>query len=144
MSDLNVMTGSEAQRRAVTTMVRAVGGRTVMLRMPAGAVAGVDAEQLGLATPGFQDLVLGPVVWRKADTASAAGVETRELLVSADAVMALVGSLGYGSAAVLFADAYGVLVDGALLAIESADSAEMFGVTYLYRVKLRVAKAQSV
>ena len=144
MSDLSVMTGSEAQRRAATTMVRAVGGRDVMLRMPASTVAGSDAEQLGLATPGFQDLVLGPVVWRRADTRGAVGAETRELLVSADAVEVLVGSLGYGSAAVLFADAYGVLVDGALLWIESADSAEMFGVTYLYRVKLRVAQAQVV
>ena len=40
-----------------------------------------------------------------------------ELLVSATVVSKAVGSLGYGSAAVLFRDAFGVLVDEALLEV---------------------------
>ena len=62
-----------------------------------------------------------------------------ELLVSASAVHALVGSLDYNSAAVLFSVAAGVLVDGALMEITSAVSAEAFGEVYLYRLGLRGA-----
>ena len=42
-------------------------------------------------------------------------------MVSATAVKGLVGSLGYSAASVLFARAFGVLVDGVLMEVESAD-----------------------
>ena len=42
-----------------------------------------------------------------------------ELLVSASAVNGIVGSLGYSAADVLFATAYGVLVDDVLLEVVS-------------------------
>ena len=45
-----------------------------------------------------------------------------ELLVSASAVSGIVGSLGYSAADVLFARAYGVLVDDALLEVVSVTS----------------------
>ncbi len=41
------------------------------------------------------------------------------------------------SAAVLFRDAFGVLVDEALLEVESATWSEVDGVPYLYRLLLR-------
>jgi hypothetical protein len=133
--------------RAADTLLRGVGGRKVLLRMPAPAVAGNDGEQLGVATPGFQDLPLWPVVFRRVratmtpatalEVGAAAGKATQfELLLSATAVSGLVASLGYASGAVLFQDAFGVLVDAALLEVESATWSEVDGVPYLYRLLL--------
>ncbi len=98
------------------------GGRAVLLRMPAPASAGDATEQLGLAVPEFQDVELAPVVFRKARASATEGkAAKREMMVSASAVNALVGSLGYSAASVLFATAFGVLVDGVLMEVVSAD-----------------------
>lgn len=127
--------------RAADVLLRIAGGRTVLLRMPAPASAGDATEQLGLAVPAFQDVELGPVVFRKAHQAATAEVAVGkvarwELMVSATAVRALVGSLGYSAASVLFATAFGVLVDGVLLRVESATESELFGRPYVYRLVL--------
>ncbi len=132
-----------AALRVADVLLRAVGGRTVMLRMPAPAVPADVTEQLGIATPAFQDLPLAPVVYRKARATVAAGKATRwELLVSASAVMTLVGSLAYASASVLFANAFGVLSDDELLEIVSATEEQVFGQPYVYRLVLRAPLAQ--
>jgi hypothetical protein len=124
--------------RVADAMLRAVGGRTLMLRMPAPAVAADVTEQLGIATPAFQDLPLAPVVYRKARARVADGKAAHwELLVSATVVQQLVGSLAYDSASVLFADAYGILSDEDLLEIESATAEQVFGRPYVYRLVLR-------
>ena len=68
----------------------------------------------------------------------------RVLLVSASAVEALVGSLGYSAAAVLFAEAFGVLVDGVLMTVESATESEIGGAPYVYRLMLRAPVAAAV
>jgi len=139
---------SGAQSRIADTLLRSVGGRTVLLHVPSPAVPGDTGEQVGLALPLFQDVPIGPAVFRKVKPRTAAGQTERppqyELLVSASAVAALVGSLAYRSADVLFAQACGVLVDGALLAITSVASAEAFGAVYLYRLGLRAAVADLV
>ncbi len=100
----------------------------MLLRLPAPASAGDTTEQLGLAVPAFQDVELGPVVFRKARATMADGKAAKsELMVSATAVNALVGSLGYSAANVLFATAFGVLVDEVLMEIESATESEVGG-----------------
>jgi hypothetical protein len=129
MADLLV--NALAVRRAADVLLRGVGGRAVMLRMPAPASAGDVTEQLGLAVPQFQDVELAPVVLQRG---SAAG---REMLVSANAVNALVGSMGYSAASVLFADAFGVLVDEVLMEVESVAETEVSGAAYIYRLMLR-------
>ena len=126
-------------------MLRGVGGRSVMLRMPAPASAGDVTEQLGLATPQFQDVELAPVVFRSARAKVAEGKATRwELLVSGTAVHTLAGSLGYGAAETLFDAAFGVLIDGVLMTVESATAAEASGTPYLYRLVLRAPIAQVI
>jgi hypothetical protein len=111
--------------------------------MPANASAGDTTEQLGLATPEFQDAELAPVVFRKARQAAPAltvapDKATRwEVMVSSTAVQKLVGSLGYSAASVLFATAFGVLIDGVLMEVISATEAEVFGTPYVYRLVLR-------
>ena len=127
---------SGAGSRMADAMLRVVGGPAVMLRVPVAAVPGDDAEQLGQATPQFQDVALGPAVWRRPFT----GVDG-ELVVSATAVAAVVGSLEYDSAAVLFRTSAGVLVDGDLLEIVRAVGVEARGEVAVYRVAVRGAQA---
>jgi hypothetical protein len=143
MSDL--MSGTGAAARAADVLLRAMGGRTVMLRMPAPAVPADVTEQLGIATPMFQDLPLRPVVYRKARATVAEGKAAKwEMLVSASVIESLVGSLTYASASVLFAAAYGVLSDDELLEIDSATEEQVFGQPYVYRLVLRAPLEEMV
>jgi hypothetical protein len=129
--------------RAADVLLRAMGGRSVILRMPAPAVPADVTEQLGIAVPMFQDLPLAPVVFRKARAIVASGKAARwELVVSATAVATIVGSLAYASASVLFATAFGVLSDDELLEIESATEEQAFGRPYVYRLVLVAPLAQ--
>ena len=96
--------------RLAETALRNRGGCIALLRMPGLATSGDDAEQLGLATPVFQDEPIGPAVWRKA------GIDTA-LLVAAGAVDRLVGSTGSASAEAMFEAAAGVVVDGIFFTI---------------------------
>jgi len=143
MSDL--VSGTGAAARAADVLLRAMGGRTVMLRMPAPAVPADVTEQLGIATPMFQDLPLRPVVYRKARATVAEGKAAKwEMLVSASVIENLVGSLTYASASVLFAAAFGVLSDDELLEIVSATEEQVFGQPYVYRLVLRAPLEQMV
>jgi hypothetical protein len=137
MADL--LSGSAAAVRAADVLLRGAGGRAVLLRMPVQASAGDETEQLGLAVPTFQDVEMAPVVFRKSrqavTTQAAVGKVARwELMVSASAVDALVGSLGYSAASVLFATAFGVLIDGVLMTVESMTTSDAFGAPYVYRL----------
>lgn len=101
-----------------------------MLRMPAPAVAGDDAEQLGLSTPGFSDVEIAPALFRKI------GDET-VLVISASAVEKVTGTLQYDSADVLFATAAGVVVRGAAFAIERWTTAQAGGRSFAYYLTVR-------
>jgi hypothetical protein len=122
-------TGMAGAAAMADALMRSVGGRQVLLRVPAPAAAGDLGEQVGLAIPQFQDVELAPVVFRRS-----AG---HELLISGSTVAALLGSLQFGSAALLFQSAAGVVIDDVLFAVLSVASAEAFGAVYLYRVKLQ-------
>jgi hypothetical protein len=121
---------NDAAVRAADALLRANGGRAVLLRLPAPAPANNDGEQLGLATPLFQDVELAPTAFRTA-------AKTSTLLVSGSAVKAIVGSLKFNSAEVLFETAMGVLVDGVLYTILSSTAATADGKTYVYSLELR-------
>lgn len=120
----------DAAVRAADALLRATGGLAVMLRTPAPAVASNDGEQLGLATPQFQDVELAPAIFRKAES-------TTTLLVSGSAVQAVVGSLKFNSAEVLFETAVGVVLGGVLYTIMSNTAATSDGATYVYSLELR-------
>jgi hypothetical protein len=129
---------AEAARLALDTLLRNAHSRTVMLRLPAPAIAGDSAEQLGLATPLFQDIELSPAVFRKALASTTKdGRYQRELLLSATTVAALTGSHNFASADALFATAFGILIDDTLLSIVSAKEIEAGGVPCGYRLTLR-------
>lgn len=142
---------SAAAIRAADSLLNNAGGRTVLLRLPAPAVPADGGEQLGLAVPQFQDVALAPVVFRRLRpripvmAGASDGLKDRatitELLVSATAVEAAVGSAGMASADVLFQVAFGVVIDTALMEIESVTWSELGGSAYLYRLVLRTALA---
>lgn len=143
MADLIAATGATA--RLADTLLRAAGGRSVLLRTPAPATAGDIAEQLGLETPEFQDVELAPAVFRRAHANGAENRAARyELLVSVTAVQSLTASLGYAAADALFSAAFGILVDGVLLTIEAVTDSEANGAPYLYRLLLRAPIAEMV
>ncbi|MDE1176726.1 MAG: hypothetical protein PW789_08960 [Edaphobacter sp.] len=126
-----------AARRALDALLRTAHRRTVLLRLPAPA-APLDAEQLGLSTPLFQDVPLTPAIFRKTYTGAAEqGHATRELLLSATTVDALTGSHQFDSADALFASAFGVLVDQTLLSITAVDAVQAGGIACGYRLALR-------
>jgi hypothetical protein len=120
---------SDAAVRNADALLRANGGRAVLLRLPAPAVANSDGEQLGLATPLFQDVELAPATFRSAGKASI-------LLISGSAVKAVVGSLQFNSAEVLFETAAGIVVDGLLYTILSSTATTADGATYSYSLEL--------
>jgi hypothetical protein len=127
-----------ALRRAADALLSGSGSRSVMLRVPAPAIAGDPAEQLGLAVPQFQDVQLAPVAFRNAAAQAAEKkARRRELTVSATAVEALTGSQEFSSANALFASAFGILIDDALLTIATITELEAGGAVYAYRLSLR-------
>ena len=116
--------------RLTSTVLRTAGGRSVLLRLPAPAIAGIDAEQLGLATPQFQDVVMEPVAFRKA-------VSENRLLVSSHTIETLIGTLGYDAADALFETAAGIVVDGVLFTITNCIAYEAIGGPYCFCLTLR-------
>ena len=132
MADL--LTNREGAERAADALLRTNGGRAVLLRLPVAATAGDAAEELGLATPEFQDAEIAPAVFRKLGSSAT-------LLVSANAVEALVGSLAFDSADVLFAGAAGVVIDGVIYGIEQVVAEQAFGAVVQYALTLRAPLA---
>ena len=128
MADL-LLTGDGTIRLA-DAMLRAAGGRPVLLRMAAPAASGDDAEQLGLATPVFQDVELAPAAFHKANSVT-------KLVVSASAVSAVVGSLAYDSAEVLFERAVGVVIDDVLYEVAGSVAEQSMGEAYCYILTLK-------
>src|SRR5438105_7669632 len=152
----STLNATGAAARAADVLLRSLGGRSVMLRMPAPATPNDATEQLGLAQPAFQDAPLAPVVYRKARASvslntpgsprsrSDRGSTRYELLVSASAVQALVADLQSPSASILFADALGIFADGVLLQIVSASEEQVYAQPYVYRLILEAPQARAI
>lgn len=124
------LNSQEGIERLTSTVLRAAGGRSVLLRLPAPAAAGIDAEQLGLATPQFQDVVMEPVAFRKA-------VSENRMLVSSRTIEKIIGTLGYDAADALFETAAGVVVDDVLFTIVNCVAYEAVGGPYCFCLTLR-------
>lgn len=140
-----LLTATGAAARAADVLLRVAGGRSVLLRLPAPAFAADPAEQLGLATPQFQDVPLGPVVFRKARAITPPGKPARwELLASASVVTRLVGTQSYASASALFASAFGILCDDEFFEILAFTEEQVFGQPYVYRLGLRAPHSEIV
>ena len=124
-----LLQSSDGAIRLADAVMRSAGGRMVLLRLAAPAVPNADAEQLGLATPEYQDVALGPATFHKANSVI-------KLLISASAVHEVVGSLGFDSANVLFETAVGLFVDDLLYKITNSYSSQAMGMPYCYWLTL--------
>ena len=143
-TDTSVWSATASASRLADALLRAQGGSSVALRMPAVSADASDGAQLGLSTQGFQDLALSPAVFRKARATSKEGdAASYELLVSATAVSQVVGEMQLDSADALFAQAMAVVMGGKLFLIESVTSSVANGKAYLYRLLLRAGQPQA-
>jgi hypothetical protein len=127
MSETNGL--AAGAQRAAETALRNCGGGTVFLRLPAPAAAGDDGEQLGLATPAFNDLPLGPAVFTPTSTGGT-------LRLSLPSVRQAVQTLSAADAAALWESAAGVVLDGLLYVITSVRTDHAAGEPYLYTLTL--------
>lgn len=118
--------------RAAEAFLRALGGGSVLLRLPVGAPAGNN--DLGLASPLIEDVVLEPAVVRALPPGQDPGQTRIEVLLSSAAVQAQVERRGYESADALFAAALGVVHAGKLWHVASVASDTYTGSAYLYHV----------
>jgi hypothetical protein len=129
MADI-VLSEADGAMRAAATALRTNAGCVARLRVPGLAASGDATEELGLATPLFQELPLGPAAFSR--TASG----TR-LTVSAAAVLALVQTFACDSAETVFETAAGVLIEDELYLIANIASAESHGRPYSYTLTLQ-------
>ena len=120
----------EGAVRAALAALCGNGGFEVVIRLPGFAVSGSDAEQLGLGTPQFQDVPVGPAAWRRAGS-------NKALLLGSSTISSLMGSGGFASAESLFQTAVGVVVGGVLYAITRAEPLMVAGVPCAYRLNLQ-------
>ena len=140
----DVRLASDAARRVAESLLRGSGGRAVSLRVPAPVSEPTINEELGLASPEFQDIELSPVVFRKARAQGRSAGTFWELIISAISVGQVLGTVGDSDASALFAGAFGVLIDGTLMEIESMSASDMDGSPYVYRVVLRAPAAKEL
>ncbi len=120
----------EGAIRAAVASLYANGGFQVVLRLPGLAVSGSDAEQLGLGTPQFQDVPVGPAAWRKVG-------QDKALLLGASDVATLMGSERFPSAESLFQAAVGIVVGGMLYLITNNEPLLVAGIPCAYRLSLQ-------
>ena len=125
----SVWLDKSAPERAADAVLRAAGGRTVLLRLPANAGAG-DAEQLGLASPRMRDMPIGPAAFRKSGG-------TKTLLLSARGARMTLGAVGAGSTEAMFRSAEGIVVDGELYRIEDVVAMGSVGAPHCWALTLR-------
>ena len=115
---------NDAAARATDALLHA-NGVSVSLRIPVPATAGDDAEQLGLASPQFQDVALGRGIFRRMENA-------RVLLLSASAVDRACEASGAAAAEAMFGGAAGVLVGDELHSIAGWAALHCDGSVYGY------------
>jgi len=105
--------------RAADAMLKALGGETVSLLLPATAMAGDAAGQLGLVDPGVQEVVISPVVLREMTTGNLGPRRRVEFTLPASAVANQLASLGMGTSDDLFNAVIGLTYGSELFHIES-------------------------
>lgn len=120
--------------RAANAMLTALGGEQVSLLLPATAMAGDAAGQLGLVDPGVQEVVVTPVVARNLPTGHLGPARRMEFTLPASVIELQLPTLGMGSVNDLFNAALGLAYDGDLFHIEAVAPENFAGTAYFYVV----------
>jgi hypothetical protein len=120
--------------RAANAMLTALGGDQVSLLLPAAAMAGDAAGQLGLVDPGVQEVIITPVVAHNVPTGNMGPARRIEFTLPASALAAQLPTLGLGSVEELFDAVLGLVYDGDLFHIEAVANENFAGTAYFYVV----------
>lgn len=120
--------------RAANALLRALGGDTVSLLLPATATASDAAGQLGLVDPGVQELMIFPVVTRALVAGNLGPRRRIEFTLPASAIADQLPGLGMGTAEELFNAVLGLNYGGDLFHIETVVPENFAGTDYFYVV----------
>jgi len=123
-----------AMVRAADAMLKALGGDTVSLLLPATATASDAAGQLGLVDPGAQEIVIAPAVARHLPTGNLGPRRRIEFTLPASAVEAALPFLGMGTAEDLFNAVLGLIYGTDLFHIEAVVTENFGGTACFYLV----------
>jgi hypothetical protein len=131
-----MMTGicGAALVRAANAMLAALGGDQVSLLLPANAMAGDAAGQLGLVDPGVQQVVVSPVVTHNLPITNSGPARKIEFTLPASVLEAQLPALGIGTVEELFETVMGLMYDGDLFHIEAVVPENFAGTAYFYVV----------
>ena len=119
---------SNVAKAAAETLLRALGGTHIYVRVPLTFADPGDAAQLGLAGAASEDVRLAPVV------ALAKDAMKKELLISAGALLRAREIRDAKAARDFFESAIGVVFGSQLLRVVSVEHEEIGGEAFLYRV----------
>ena len=120
--------------RAADALLRALGGETVSLLLPATATASDAAGQLGLVDPGVQAVPISPVVTRELVTGNLGPRRRIEFTLPASAIVEQLPRLGMGAADDLFDAVLGLKYGSDLFHIETVVPEHFAGAAYFYVV----------
>ncbi len=120
--------------RAADALLRALGGDTVSLVLPATATASDAAGQLGLVDPGVHEISVSPVVTRELVTGNLGPRRRIEFTLPASVIVDQLSALGMGTAEDLFGNALGLNYGGDMFHIEKVVPENFAGTVYLYVV----------
>lgn len=118
--------------RAADAMLKALGGETVSLLLPAAAIAGDAAGQLGLVDPGVQEVLISPVVLREMTTGNLGPRRRVEFTLPASAIANQLAALGMATAEVLFDAVIGLTYGSDLFHIETVVPESFNGTVCFY------------
>src|SRR5689334_19727701 len=120
--------------RAADAMLRALGGETVSLLLPATAMAGDAGGQLGLLDPGVQEVLISRVVVRPLETGALGPRRRIEFTLPASVVGEQLPRLGMGTAEDLFNAVLGLRHGAELLHVETVIPESFAGTACFYVV----------
>jgi hypothetical protein len=121
-----------AARRVAETLLQALGGTSVVVRVPMGAGSG-EASQFGLATVPAEDVTIHPVVVRSVEPKGDARIRI-ELIFSAASLSRAKEIHSVADALEFFYSAIAILHQENLFKVEAVLADEFGGTPYLYRV----------
>ncbi|HTS37801.1 MAG TPA: hypothetical protein VMH04_19155 [Candidatus Solibacter sp.] len=120
--------------RAADAMLRALGGETVSLLVPASATASDAAGQLGLVDPGVQQVIISPVAARPLTTGNLGPRRRIEFTMPASVIGDQLSSLGMATADDLFNAVLGLMYCGNLFHVETVVPETVAGTACFYVV----------
>ncbi|HTS07117.1 MAG TPA: hypothetical protein VMP68_16170 [Candidatus Eisenbacteria bacterium] len=119
--------------RAADAMLKALGGETVSLLLPATASASDAAGPLGLVDPGVQEVIISPVVMREMTTGNLGPRRRVEFTLPASAIANQLAALGMATGDDLFNAVIGLNYGNDLFHVENVVP-ESYGGTVCFYV----------